>query len=479
LYWIPGNGKRIKVWDDSILGEEPLGHHLGIQNIKQWLQEQHVSTLWDLSSWDNGNNWSDWNLRGYPPRLDEEEKLLSKLLQGKTPLNQVARDKRGWGTKSGSFTSVEGYQTLMAVPHAAPNPILWKYVWSTLSIPKVDLFCWNIAHRSILTAENLRKRGLEGPSRCTLCKNYEENMDHLLLSRPFSREVWQEVLPTSMLSSVMPALTADLLSNWADSLPFHLAKKGLLKTVWMLLPKYVFWNLWLERNNRLFRSVERPPSKVAMKAKVLLGETLEHKPALLNAQPLDDRETTWLTVLAINAQAPPSGRLPVLAAWEIRMSEEDFLKWRLAQETHCLFFDGASKGNPGPSGGGGVILSPSGSTRSTFAWGLGEQSNNFAEYYALWQGLRQALNLSIQTLSVFGDSKLVVQAMCTKKRPSSLQMNRIYQKIRILTGKFQTIRFFHVLRHLNKEADHEANLPSLLSRSTISVNGIDSTCNIL
>jgi ribonuclease HI len=160
------------------------------------------------------------------------------------------------------------------------------------------------------------------------------------------------------------------------------------------------------------------------------------------------------------------------------MNEEDFLKWRLTQETHCLFFDGASKGNPGPSGGGGVILTPSGSTRSTFAWGLGVQYNNFAEYYALWQGLRQALSLSIQTLSVFGDSKLVVQAMRTKKSPSSLQMNRIYHKIRILTGKFQTIRFFHVLRHLNKEVDHEANHASLLSRSTISVNGIDSTCNI-
>ena len=61
LYWIPGNRKRIKVWEDSILGEEPLGQNLGIQNIKQWLQEQQVFTLWDLSAWDNENNWIDWN----------------------------------------------------------------------------------------------------------------------------------------------------------------------------------------------------------------------------------------------------------------------------------------------------------------------------------------------------------------------------------------------------------------------------------
>jgi hypothetical protein len=118
-----------------------LGQNLGIQNIKQWLQEQHVFTLWDLSAWDNENNWIDWNLGDHPSRLEEEAKLLSNLLEGKAPLNQTARDKRSWGTKSGSFTTAEGYQSLMAVPHVAPNPSHWKFVWSTLSILKVDLFC--------------------------------------------------------------------------------------------------------------------------------------------------------------------------------------------------------------------------------------------------------------------------------------------------------------------------------------------------
>ena len=108
------------------------------------------------------------------------------------------------------------------------------------------------------------------------------------------------------------------------------------------------------------------------------------------------------------------------------MDEEDFLKWRLSLEVHCLFFNGASKGNPGPLGGGGVILTPSGSTRSSFAWGLGVESNNFAEFYALWQGLRQAIRLNIRSISVFGDSKIVVQAMRIKSQPTSLPMKRIF-----------------------------------------------------
>ena len=228
------------MWEDSILGEEPLGHNPGIQNIKQWLKYQHIFTLWDLSSWDNEKNWTDWKYADLPNELDEEAKLLSKLLQGKSPLNQVACDKRGWGSKSGSYTAAEGYRSLLTVPHVAPNPIQWNFVWSSKSIPKVDLFCWNVVHRSILTTENLRKRGLEGPSRCALCKNDEENIDHLLLSCSFSKEVWKEALTVNPPNFNVPELTADLFTRWVHCSPFQLSKKDLLKSAWMLLPKFIF-----------------------------------------------------------------------------------------------------------------------------------------------------------------------------------------------------------------------------------------------
>ena len=121
-----------------------------------------------------------------------------------------------------------------------------------------------------------------------------------------------------------------------------------------------------------------------MRAKALLGEALDHKTDLLNARPLDDRETSWLSGLVSSAPKVSTIRIPTHADWEIRLEEEEFLNWRLSLQIHCLFFDGASKGNPGPSGGGGVILTPSGSIQSSFAWGLGVETNNFAEFYAPW-----------------------------------------------------------------------------------------------
>ena len=138
----------------------------------------------------------------------------------------------------------------------------------------------------------------------------------------------------------------------------------------MLIPKFIIWKLWLERNNRLFRNVENPPSKVTLKARVFLGEALDNKLGLSNAQPLDDLEATWLSTFTSSAQNYPIARQPKLADWEIRMEEDEFIHWRCSLGVHCLFFDGASKGNPGPSGGGGVILFPFGSIRSSYAWGL-------------------------------------------------------------------------------------------------------------
>ena len=108
------------------------------------------------------------------------------------------------------------------------------------------------------------------------------------------------------------------------------------------------------------------------------------------------------------------------ANWEIRLEENDFLIWRSKLKKRCLFFYGASKGNPGLAGGGGVLLSDENTILATYVWGLGIMSNNKAEVLALWQGLRQAQERNIDSLVVFGDSKLIIQALSPKNcRPTS------------------------------------------------------------
>jgi len=135
--------------------------------------------------------------------------------------------------------------------------------------------------------------------------------------------------------------------------------------------------------------------------------------------------------------------------WEIRLGEQEFIKWRSALNEHCLFFDGASKGNPGIAGGGGVLLGPEDSTVIRFAWGLGRETNKRPEALALWQGLNQAIKGNFLSISVFGDSRLIIQALNTHKNPAKLQLSTILRKIRLILPKFLKISFFHIPRKLN------------------------------
>ena len=65
-----------------------------------------------------------------------------------------------------------------------------------------------------------------------------------------------------------------------------------------------------------------------------------------------------------------------------------------------LYFDGASRGNPGPASYGGVIYKPDGTTLLTYKKAIGKHTNNVAEYLGLIVGLRHCIDQKINDLSI-------------------------------------------------------------------------------
>jgi len=53
--------------------------------------------------------------------------------------------------------------------------------------------------------------------------------------------------------------------------------------------------------------------------------------------------------------------------WRLRNSDDKFQEWWRKQGTTSIFFDGASKGNPGLARAGGVIYSEDGIRRDSFS----------------------------------------------------------------------------------------------------------------
>ena len=139
------------------------------------------------------------------------------------------------------------------------------------------------------------------------------------------------------------------------------------------------------------------------------------------------------------------------------MDKSQFENWLRERKIFKLFFDGASKGNPGKAGGGGVVINPRGKVEIEYSWSIGHESNNMAEAYGLWQGLKQVHQIGAEDVAVIGDSRLLIQAIRGGRRGKSERMERLLQRIRYMAKRFRKIEFFHVLRELNMRADRAAN----------------------
>ena len=81
---------------------------------------------------------------------------------------------------------------------------------------------------------------------------------------------------------------------------------------------------------------------------------------------------------------------------------------------------------------------------------------------ALFQGLKILKDLSIIEANVIGDSQTIINAMVSNSPTVDLKLSRLITRIKSLENSFQNLKYYHVLRTHNKEADIEANKAALL-----------------
>ena len=127
-----------------------------------------------------------------------------------------------------------------------------------------------------------------------------------------------------------------------------------------------------------------------------------------------------------------------------------------------IYTDGASKGNPGVSGAGGVIYLNNVIIAEIKSY-LGITTNNIAEYQALRLTLERAIELNIKNAEVFMDSKLVVEQINGNWKIKNENLKVIHNQIKELLLSFDSITFKHIYRNFNKVADQLANEAILLS----------------
>ena len=289
------------------------------------MESQNLKTLFDISIWGNDRHksWQGWGVGNITQDLEGDWSTLNLSLQGKAPLKKKGKDERGWGKNAKPYTTANDYRLSINFPNVPPNPIIWKAIWQSKSIPKIDMFIWTLAHNSIQTGESLQRKGWEGPYRCPLCQQVEETTDHLILDCDYSKEVWKLEIRTQSVINLPPD-TKSLLQHWDSPYPFKKQKRSHAFALWKVLPKFILWNLWLERNNRIFRDNKRSTALVVTKIHALFGESAPYLCQSKNNQTLEAPEELWLDQFKTQSHNGINVSTPNQEDWEIRKGKQDF-----------------------------------------------------------------------------------------------------------------------------------------------------------
>ncbi|MDD4894072.1 MAG: ribonuclease HI family protein [Candidatus Omnitrophica bacterium] len=121
-----------------------------------------------------------------------------------------------------------------------------------------------------------------------------------------------------------------------------------------------------------------------------------------------------------------------------------------------IYIDGASKGNPGPSGVG-VVICRDGQTIKNIANFIGHATNNVAEYTALIHALQEGLILKADNIEINTDSQLLYRQIKKIYKIKSANILGLYNQALHLMAAFKEVSIKNIPREENRGADKLAN----------------------
>ena len=103
------------------------------------------------------------------------------------------------------------------------------------------------------------------------------------------------------------------------------------------------------------------------------------------------------------------------------------------------------------------ITDEDGEIVAEIAEGIGVATNNVAEYTAAIRGLERAHELGATRVLLRSDSRLLIEQLAGRWKVKNPALQRLHQEARSLIKGFEEVRFEHVRRERNVQADALAN----------------------
>ena len=121
-----------------------------------------------------------------------------------------------------------------------------------------------------------------------------------------------------------------------------------------------------------------------------------------------------------------------------------------------VYIDGASRGNPGESGIGVLVIRPDASREEIKEY-IGRGTNNEAEYKALIKALAYLVAEGSPTVKIHTDSQLVANQMNGLWKVKDPKLRILHSEAKKLVSLIPTFEIEYIPRERNTEADGLAN----------------------
>nr|XP_027071629.1 uncharacterized protein LOC113696407 [Coffea arabica] len=426
IRWVLQNG-MVDFWHENWMGEGSLC--------------QQVENFGDHAVADFVLNGS-WNVSMLHQWLPDS--IVSTIMQIRPPdIFSTTPDRMVWDLETtGSFSFSSAYNLVRQESNIS---IFSSNIWLSALPVKISFFMIRMLSGRLPVMESLQRRGVCGPSRCSCCVNPAvESVDHVLCVGDVPRWVWNSFQVEAGDFAHVSTVKHAVIQWWMRP-----AKNKLMKLLYQILPSLICWHLWKARNVAVWEG--KVLSAIQVHGFILsdLCDILQ-----MHFKDMGVGRYSW-------------HRLHIsLMGWKKEM-RVTLVRWLPPASTLLkLNTDGCSLGNPGRSGGGGILRDSAGFFRLGFAGYWGETTSLHSELKALLFGVKLCVTQGFCCLHLESDSILLVQMVTGVGRcPWALQ--RELDELLAFQNAFQAVS--HCYRQANVPADRLSKIGTD-TRSTVIYN---------
>ncbi|CAL1397034.1 unnamed protein product [Linum trigynum] len=410
--WNIKNGKRTKFWLDPWVLQVPL-KEVALGHIPESDTAEPIERFVE----EDGT----WQTELFEDLIPSD--VFQKILSIGVDKMATEDDTIFWSASSDGRFSAKTAYSLQNQGTPDPDEDVWKIIWSLPVPERIRSFLWLAFLGRLASNSHLFSRKVTNNQSCGSCGHPVESILHILRDCTAARYFWLRHSPPGLQASFFYMDESDWLrGNLRNSEPLGSGMS------WAAFFSVASWLLWKNRCTSSFRgssSALSPPSlEYSIMAKCKLWHEAWQAPSPL---PYGRGSMTARTTVMV-------GWTPPIHGWV------------------ALNVDGASNGNPGAAGAGGVLRDGTGNWIAGFLANFGTATAILAELWAVFHGLDMAWKKGYRAVRLESDSQLAIQLINNRSdpvHPHATLLSAIRRKI----GQDWLVSITHVYREGNRVAD--------------------------